>query len=98
VAVSYAECVTTRRYEDMTEHSCYLYRGDRLVRALTVRVYYHRTRITAKIVAYSELEARAWRPFERELSRRLSEVMPKPSEDRVVNSVLEEFFEELVAA
>jgi len=97
VSVS-VECVTVKRYGDMTEHSCYVYEGGELVSALTVRVYYHKTKITARVVAHSELEARAWRPFERELSRELSEVMPRPSEDRVVNNILKEFFEGLVAA
>jgi hypothetical protein len=82
----------------MTEHSCYIYENGDLVNVLTVRVYYHKTKVTAKIVARSELEAKAWRVFEKKLSEDLSRVMPKPGEDRVVNKVLEEFFEGLVTA
>ena len=92
------ECITRRVYGDMSEHSCYVYENGDLVNALTVRVYYHETRVTAKVVAHSEFEAGAWRVFEKKLSEELSRVMPKPSEDRVVNSILEEFFEGLVAA
>jgi len=32
----------------MTEHSCYIYENGDLVNVLTVRVYYHKTRVTAK--------------------------------------------------
>jgi hypothetical protein len=92
------KCVAARRYGDLTEHSCYIYEGGDLVYVITVRVYYHRTRVTAKIAAGSELEAEAWRRFEAELSRRLSEAAPKPVEDRVVNKIIEEYLAELIAA
>ena len=92
------ECITTRVYGDMSEHSCYIYEDNELINVLTVRVYYHRTRVTARVVARSELEAKAWRVFEKKLSEDLSRVMPKPSEDRVVNNILKEFFEGLVTA
>jgi hypothetical protein len=92
------DCVTVRRYEDMTEHACRIYERGDLVYVLTVRVYYHRTRVTARVVARSELEAEAWRRFEVELSRRLSEVMPKPVEDRVVNKILEDYLAGLITA
>jgi len=92
------ECVTRRAHEDMSEHSCYVYEVSDLVRALTVRIYYHKTRVTARVMTYSRLDAEAWRPFERALSERLSRVMPKPSEDRVVNRVLSEFLRELIVA
>jgi hypothetical protein len=82
----------------MTEHSCYFYECDSLISTLTVRVYYHRTRITAKVVAHSKLEAKMWRVFEKKLSEELSKAMPKPSEDRVVNNILKKFFEGLVTA
>jgi hypothetical protein len=82
----------------MSEHSCYIYEDNELVNVLTIRVYYHKTRVTARVVARSELEAEAWRVFEKKLSEDLSRVMPKPSEDRVVNKVLEGFFERLVTA
>jgi hypothetical protein len=82
----------------VTEHSCYVYEGGDLVSVLTVRVYYHRTRVTARVAARSELEAKAWRVFEEKLSEELSRAMPRPSEDRVVNNILKKFFEGLVAA
>jgi hypothetical protein len=92
------ECITARVYGDMSEHNCYIYEDNELINVLTVRVYYHRTRVTARVVARSELEAKAWRVFEKKLSEDLSRVMPKPSEDRVVNNILKEFFEGLVTA
>jgi phage tail protein X len=92
------DCVTSRVYGDMTEHSCYVYEDGELVNALTVRVYYHRTRITAKIVSHSVFEAKAWRVFEKALSEELSRVMPKPSDSRVVNNILKEFFEGLATS
>ena len=92
------ECVTVKRYGDMTEHSCYVYEGGELVSALTVRVYYHKTKITAKVVTHSEFEAKVWRVFEKALSEELTKAMPKPDSDRVVNNILKEFFEGLVAA
>jgi hypothetical protein len=82
----------------MTEHSCYIYENDKLISTLTVRVYYHKTRITAKVVTHSKLEAKAWRVFEKKLSEDLSKVMPKPSDERIVNNILKEFFEGLVTA
>jgi len=92
------ECFTAKRYGDMTEHSCYIYEGDRLISTLTVRVYYHKTKITAKVVTHSEFEAKVWRVFEKALSEELTKAMPKPDSDRVVNNILKEFFEGLVAA
>jgi hypothetical protein len=82
----------------MTEHSCYIYENGDLVNVLTVRVYYHKTRVTARVVARSELEAKAWRVFEKKLSEDLSRVMPKPSDERIVNNILKEFLEGLVTA
>jgi len=49
-------------------------------------------------VARSELEAKAWRVFEKKLSEDLSRVMPKPSDERIVNNILKEFLEGLVTA
>jgi hypothetical protein len=92
------DCVTSRVYSDMTEHSCYVYEDGELVNALTVRVYYHRTRITAKVMARSFIEAKAWRVFEKALSEELTKVMPKPSDSRVVNNILKEFFEGLATS
>jgi hypothetical protein len=82
----------------MTEHNCYIYERGDLAHVITIRVRYHDTKITAKVVAESELEAEAWKPFENALSRRLSKAMPKPSEDRAVNEIIEEFLEELIGA
>ena len=92
------DCVTSRVYSDMTEHSCYVYEGGELVNALTVRVYYHRTKITVKVISRSFIEAKVWRVFEKALSEELSKVMPKPSDSRIVNNILKEFFEELATS